>query len=69
MARRSQSTIEDVSDITAKFPWWLGVTLAVFAYALLHFYATREVPVAVGAPELGKVIGAGLLHTFALFGK
>jgi restriction system protein len=69
MTRRSQSTIEDVIDITAKFPWWLGVTLAVFTYALLHFYATREVPVAVGTPELGKVMGAGLLHTFALFGQ
>lgn len=69
MARRSQSTIEDVIDITAKFPWWLGVTLAVFAYALLHFCATREVPVTGSSVELGKVMSDGLLHTLALFGQ
>ena len=69
MARRSQSTFEDIMDLTAKLPWWLGVTLAVIAYSILHFYVTREVPVTGGTIEFGKAATAGLLHTLALFGQ
>ena len=69
MARRSQSTIEDVMEITAKLPWWVGVTLALISYIALHQYAIRELPTAGGVNELGKVAASSLLHTLALFGQ
>ncbi|MFH0782594.1 MAG: restriction endonuclease [Pseudomonadota bacterium] len=69
MARRSQSTIEDVMDLTAKLPWWVGVTLALISYIALHLYAIRELPNPGGANDLGKYAAAGLFHTLALFGQ
>jgi len=42
MAKR-KSTFEDIVEITAKLPWWVGVLLAVISYVLLHAYATSEV--------------------------
>ena len=46
--RRKQSTIEDLMDLTAKAPWWLGVLLAVVSYVGLHAYAGRPVALQPG---------------------
>jgi restriction system protein len=56
MARRKkQSTLEDLMDLTAMAPWWVGVVLALASYALLHAYAGRPV-----APHPGQTTGVSL---------
>ena len=43
MARRKQSPVEDMIEITSKFPWGVGVVLAIIAYVWLHSIAGSEV--------------------------
>jgi restriction system protein len=69
MARRSQSALEDVMELTAKLPWWIGVSLALISYVVLHQYAMRELPDPGGSNDLGKYAAAGLFRTLALFGQ
>lgn len=61
MARkRNQSTFEDLIDIVALFPWWVGLILAVASYFWLHHVAA--VPVVV-SNQPGQV-GAGMAQVF-----
>lgn len=51
MARRKKrSTLEDLMDLTAIAPWWVGVVLAVVSYVGLHVYAGRPLVVQPGQP-------------------
>lgn len=53
MARkRKSSPIEDMMDLVALLPWWVGVAIAVIGYVVLHRMAT---PVKVGAVQPGQV--------------
>jgi hypothetical protein len=36
MPRRRKSAAEDVVDIVSILPWWVGCTLAVVSYVVLH---------------------------------
>ena len=60
--RRKQSTAEDVMDLTAMAPWWVGVVLAMVSYVGLHAYAGRPVVVQPGqtAGIMNTVIWQGL---------
>jgi len=54
MARRKNSGLaEALFDLTAALPWWVGVVLAVIAYAVLHRYAVMEVPTTLSAGQKG----------------
>ena len=54
MGRRKQSAVEDVIAVTAKFPWWVGISLALVSYLILH--AVASVPIA-SAPSDFKQFG------------
>ena len=44
MARRGKtSPAEDLIDIVAMLPWWVGVMLALLSYLLLHSVAIQQV--------------------------
>jgi restriction system protein len=45
--RRDGGALGDLFEITASFPWWLGVALAVAAYGLLHWYAVKPLEPAI----------------------
>jgi restriction system protein len=66
--RRKQSPIEDIIAVTAKFPWWVGISLAVAAYLILH--AVASVPIG-SAPtdvkQLGESAAKQLYTTLALY--
>jgi hypothetical protein len=72
MARRKKSSlVEDLIDISARLPWWVGVSLAIISYLILHNIATAPevkpsnlVPGQLGAFAVGK-----LKRTLALFGQ
>ncbi len=70
MARkRKQSPFEDLIEITAMFPWWAGVLLALIAYFVLHHYATAEVAQAVKPGQMGNFVVNQLGKTLATFGQ
>ncbi len=71
MARRSNSIFEDISDITSKFPWWVGVSLALFSFLFLHWYAGKELPPVTvsGIDGIFQNVLPGLLHVLAFFGQ
>ena len=43
MARKRTSTAEDLVDVIALLPWWVGCTLALVSYVLLHRVATQKI--------------------------
>lgn len=69
MAKRDQSTFEDIVDIVSRLPWWIGMVLAGMSYIILHHYAGMEVP--VPTPNLGwnPMIEKQMYKTFAYFGQ
>ena len=48
--RRKTSPVEDLMEIVAMLPWWVGVVLALASYLLLHSFASKQV-VAVAVPS------------------
>ena len=71
MARRKNSIFEDIADITSKFPWWVGVSLALVSFLFLHSYAGKELPpvTVLGVDGISKSVLPGLLHGLAFFGQ
>ena len=65
MARRKRtSPAEDVVDLIALLPWYVGVILALAGYLLLHRIAIAPLPSALGPGEVGNAmvgaVGRGL---------
>ncbi|HHA18652.1 MAG TPA: restriction endonuclease [Methylophaga sp.] len=51
MARKRQSTIEDLVELTAMMPWWIGAILAVVSYLYFSNYVAQPVaPIVAGKP-------------------
>ena len=71
MARRANSVFEDITYITSKFPWWMGVSLALVSFLVLHAYAGKELPPVTtsGIDGVFKNLPQGMLHTLAFFGQ
>lgn len=70
MARkRKQGAFEDLIDITAMLPWWVGVFLALIAYLVLHHYANSVVAPAASLGQMGNVVAGQLGKTLAMFGQ
>ncbi|MEM5276387.1 restriction endonuclease [Cupriavidus taiwanensis] len=70
MGRRKQSSVfEDLYGIAAALPWWVGVTAAVFAYAVLHRYAVAEMPVNAAPGQMGQMIVSQMVKTLSTYGQ
>lgn len=69
MARRKQSPVEDLIEITSKLPWWVGVVLAIAAYIWLHSVAAAEVTAVVQPGKMGDFVGQTLFKTLASIGQ
>ena len=67
MPRRKQSFFEDLIDVTAMFPWWIGVALAVGFYIGLHQVAVMEVAAPGGTKGMADFAGKQLYKTLATF--
>ncbi|GAO36081.1 restriction endonuclease [Sulfuricella sp. T08] len=67
--KRKQSPFEDLIDITALFPWWVGVLLAIIIYFVLHHFATAVVAPPVSPGQMGSMVANQLGKTLALFGQ
>lgn len=60
MARRRQSPLEDIIQITARFPWWGGVLLAAVSYVALHWVATSKSVAPKDLQDLANSVGKPL---------
>ncbi len=57
MARKPiRSPLEDVVEVTARLPWWVGAALAVASYALFHYFATRQIAAPIDPHHLGEAL-------------
>lgn len=68
MARRRQSPLEDIIDITAKLPWWGGVVLALLAYVVFHSLASGPA-VATAQRDMASAVTTPLIHTLSSIGQ
>lgn len=67
MARRkNSSSIEDVFSIAALLPWWLGVALAIAAYAFISSYAVMP---EVDPQRPTAHIQQSMIYPLALYGQ
>lgn len=70
MARkRKQGAFEDLIDIAAMLPWWVGVLLALTTYFILHHYATVEIVQPTSVAQMGANISSQLGKMLATFGQ
>lgn len=63
MARKKTGFVEDLMEITARMPWKVGVGLAIVAYLILHYFATKT-PLTTNPAELkavGKTMGDSMV--------
>lgn len=70
MARRqNQGAFEDLIDIVALFPWWVGVALAAVSYFWLHSVASAPLPVATQPEQMGAMLSQTFYRSMALVGQ
>jgi len=66
MARkRNSSAFEDIFEIAALLPWWVGCALAVVSYLVLHRYAAAV----VSATAPGQLVVGTVTKTLASIGQ
>lgn len=66
MARRKKTTpFEDIIEIVAMLPWWVGVLLALAFYVWLHHVAAQPVMALTDPKQMGAFLGGQLWRTFA----
>ncbi len=71
MAKKKTSPAEDLFDIVAVMPWWVGAGLAIVAYVYLHMIATSAVaaPVPGQTGQLGQLLVQSMFKGFATVGQ
>lgn len=67
--RRKSSAAEDLMDLVALLPWWAGVGLALVSYWLLHAVATRPLPAAQSAQQIGQMATTAIWQGLATGGQ
>ena len=70
MARKQKtSTADDIMQLVALMPWWLGIALAFAFYFWLHGVATQEVVINTTPGQLGVSVGKSMLKALASAGQ
>jgi restriction system protein len=70
MARQRTSTFEDMIMIVSRFPWWVGLMLALASYLVLHTFASRPVtPIPAGPEQMSHAINQGLVKGLVICGQ
>ena len=66
MARKKKSSpIEDLFEIVALLPWWVGVVLAVAFYFFLHRYASQVSAPITGTAQIANSVSNALFKSLA----
>lgn len=67
--RRKSSPAEDLVDLVALMPWWVGAVLALASYGALHAVATRPLPAAQSAQHIGQMATTAIWQGLATAGQ
>ena len=68
MARRGKtSPLEDVFNLVARFPWWVGVVAAIGLYLGLHAYASKAAIAINPGAQLASSALQNIFRTLAGF--
>lgn len=67
MSRSKQSVFEDLFELTAMVPWWVGVVLALVSYFLLHQVASMTNVYPTNGKGVGDFVGKQMFITFAFY--
>lgn len=67
--RRKTSAFEDLFQIAAMLPWWVGVILAAVAYVFIHRYAVAEIPITTAPGQMGQMVVGQMTKALALYGQ
>lgn len=67
--RRRQSVLEDLIDLASILPWWLGLTIALLSYVLLHPFAETPIPQVTSPGDLARPFTAQMIRTGAMIGQ
>ncbi|WP_382325513.1 restriction endonuclease [Hydrogenophaga sp. UC242_50] len=67
--RRKSSAAEDLMDLVALMPWWAGVALALASYWVLHAVASRPLPAAQSAQQIGQMATTAIWQGLATGGQ
>lgn len=63
------SPTEDIMDLVAMLPWWVGVVLALMSYLLLHGVASQQVVATAQPGQVGAMVTQTLWKTLAGVGQ
>ena len=71
MAKKKKPSLsEDLINLTAALPWWVGCILAAIAYFALHKFAITDTPAPKhGSAQIGSFAVNNLLKAFANLGQ
>jgi hypothetical protein len=67
--RKKASPAEDLMDLVAMLPWWVGVMLALVSYLLLHSVASLHVVATAQPGQVGAMVTQTLWKTLASVGQ
>ena len=66
MARRKNTSVfEDLFELAAMLPWWVGTILAAVAYSVLHRYAVAAVSTNVAPGQIGQMVAGQMTKALA----
>lgn len=66
MARKNSGLAEDVVELAARLPWWVGVVLAIAAFIGLHIVADIDIPKVADARQIGGLMIRQTAKTVAM---
>lgn len=70
MGRRKRSSpAQDIMDLVALLPWWMGVALAVLSYWGLSYLATQPIVPAQKPADMGRMLTQGVWLGLAQVGQ
>ena len=69
MAKKKQSTAEDIMEMVAMLPWWAGVLLAVVSYLVLHQMSVTPKPGSLQPGQIGNFVSRSIFAMLAFYGQ
>lgn len=69
MSRRKSSAADDLIEVVARMPWWVGVVLALISYLAFHLVAGMTTVHVTNIEQLGEHAARTIWKTLAMFGQ
>jgi restriction system protein len=67
--KRNTSPLEDLIELVAMMPWWIGVVLAIVLYFVIHPFARQQVVVPGQSVQPDEMVQNIFVHGIATFAQ